>query len=91
VYYRFNPVVQEPYINEYRPEKLQQYKEDAWGFIRANEQRFDTVAAVLTQKRAISEQVRDFVRRRPLGRKLAHRLLERAQNIGLVSSREEHL
>ena len=49
------------------------------------------VANVLTQKRAISEQLRDFVRRRPLGRKMAYQLLESARSVGLVSGREEHL
>uniref|UniRef100_A0A336LIZ5 CSON011770 protein n=1 Tax=Culicoides sonorensis TaxID=179676 RepID=A0A336LIZ5_CULSO len=62
-YYRFNPYL-EQWISmvDARPEKIAQLENDAIMYYRKNEDKFEQVAANLTQKRNIFKHVKDTIK-----------------------------
>eukprot|EP00048_Salpingoeca_helianthica_P004931 m.82323 g.82323 ORF g.82323 m.82323 type:complete len:436 (+) comp13403_c0_seq1:98-1405(+) len=78
VYFRFNPFITEPYLNEYRPEKLQQYQRDARRFINDREGALDMqrAAVVLVQKRDLVNRWHDWLRTHALLRKFLESVVD---------------
>lgn len=59
-YFRFNPYLTEWLsMVEVRPEKIQQLENDAWMYYRKNEDKFEHVAEILTEKRHIVNKAKD--------------------------------
>ena len=81
MYFRFNPFMDGAFIDEYRPERLEQYKEAAHEYMAAHAERVDECGRKLRHGRDLLNYVQDWLWARHFGRAMLRRVRRVARNL----------
>eukprot|EP00051_Salpingoeca_urceolata_P023090 m.387828 g.387828 ORF g.387828 m.387828 type:complete len:145 (+) comp20066_c15_seq1:894-1328(+) len=81
VYFRINPTITEPYLNEHRSERLQQYKQETEVFLDTIPDLLANLTTVLNTRRQWKYRLKDWVAEHPAVKYLWHKLRPPPRNL----------